>query len=104
MPRVTAGSDALTRRHNVRLRVVSDAGLDVFSDEGYVFTQIPAPTRVTLLAENLNLRKSLAMRLVSKKRPLSRASATGTLTDRSSRSAPAFSFPEPHPFGLAPWY
>ena len=35
-----SGSDALTRRHNVRLRVVSDAGLDVFSDEGYVFTQI----------------------------------------------------------------
>ena len=61
-----SGSDALTRRHNVRLRVVSDAGLDVFSDEGYVFTQIPAPTRVTLLAENLNLRKSLAIRLVSR--------------------------------------
>lgn len=61
-----SGSDALTRRHNVRLRVVSDAGLDAFSDDGYVFTQIPAPTRVTLLAENLNLRKSLAIRLVSK--------------------------------------
>jgi hypothetical protein len=56
----------LTKRDNVRLRVVSDAGLDVVSDEGHVFTQVPATTHVTLYAENLSLRKGLTVRFVSR--------------------------------------
>jgi hypothetical protein len=59
-------SDGLSKRHNVRLRVVSDGGLDLVSDDGHVFTQIAAPGRVTLYAENLSLRKGLTVRLVSR--------------------------------------
>lgn len=61
-----SSSDGLTRRNNVRLRVTSASGVDVYSDDGHVFTQVETPTRVTLTAENLSLRKPLTVRLVSR--------------------------------------
>jgi hypothetical protein len=60
-------SVALAERDNIRLILVDNfTNVEVVSDGGSLYSDVPSPTSCTLIAENLNRNKTLTVRLISR--------------------------------------